>query len=72
MTKETTLRLVGGPPTLNGDGNAIFRISPANKNGNISRPILSPLPTRALRFMLSSKILLDQAASGLPVNASRL
>jgi hypothetical protein len=36
---EVTRRTAGGPPTLNTDGYAAFRIRPTTRNGNVNSPI---------------------------------
>lgn len=51
MIMEITVRTVEGPLTLKKDGNMIFRIEPMIKNGNVSSPILSPLPTSTFSFI---------------------
>jgi hypothetical protein len=58
MIIEIAFKTVDGPPTLNTDGNIIFRIKPIIKNGNVSSPILSPLPTSTFSFIFFPSIFL--------------
>jgi hypothetical protein len=51
MIIEIAFKTIDGPPTLNIDGNIIFRIKPIIKNGNVSSPILSPLPISTFIFI---------------------
>src|SRR5512143_3837676 len=53
-TADTTPRTSGGPPTLKSDGIATFAITPMTMTGAVTRPILSPLPTRPLMSTTSS------------------
>jgi hypothetical protein len=56
MIMEITFRTIDGPPTLKKNGNRIFRIKPTIKNGNVSSPILSPLPISAFSFIFFPSI----------------
>jgi hypothetical protein len=47
---ESTPSHIGGPPTVNSDGNAMFKTTPTTRYGSVTSPIRSPLPTRALMF----------------------
>jgi hypothetical protein len=72
MTTESTFRTTGGPPTLNEDGDTIFKIKPIIKNGNVSSPILSPLPTSTFSLIFSPLVLLLLDLPALPINAASL
>jgi len=58
MIIDTTFKTIDGPPTLNKDGIITFRIKPIIKNGNVSSPILSPLPTSIFSFIFFPSIFL--------------
>jgi len=49
-TSDARRRAAGGPPTPKKEGDATFRIRPITRNGRVNSPILSPLPTSALRL----------------------
>src|SRR5579872_1563189 len=53
-TIETNLKASDGPPTLNSAGQTRLASTPPTRNGRVSRPILSPLPTSSFSFIFIS------------------
>jgi hypothetical protein len=63
MTMEITRKAVDGPPTLNRDGNRIFRIRPMIRNGKVRSIIVSPLPTSVFSFIFFPPMFLSYSST---------
>jgi hypothetical protein len=49
---EIQVRARDGPPTLKMEGQRMFVVNPAIRNGRVNSPIFLPLPTRIFNFII--------------------